>query len=124
MAKIQDLEDRRDAILKQMRSIQFMRRGSISKQYLKVKRKGQPPVKRGPYYVFSRQEENKTISRRLKTPEQLEQAQKEVAEHRRFLTLCKEFEQLTERLCDLKRQKDWAQQEKKRRRSSSSRTRK
>jgi hypothetical protein len=54
--------------------------------------------------VLSRKEGTKTVSERLTTPEQLEQAKQDIAAHKRFVELCKEFEVLTERLGMLTRQ--------------------
>ena len=128
MNTIQELEAKRDRILAEMRSIRSMRRGTLTEQYLRVPHKGKKePVLRGPYYVFSRKEKKKTVGYRLTTPEDLEAARRDVEAHKRFVTLCREFEELTERLGALDRQaKDRGESvgEKKRRRSPSSRTRK
>ncbi len=99
MDVIEGIEARREAVLQEMRSIKSMKRGTINEQYLKVPQKGSSkPALRGPYHVLSRREGNKTVSERLTTPEQLEQARKDVEAHKRFTGLCKEFEGLTERL--------------------------
>lgn len=98
MQTLQEIEGKRDEVLKQMRCIRSMKRGTINEQYLKVPQKGSRPALRGPYYVLSRREGNKTVSERLTTPTQLDQAKTDVAAHRRFVELCKEFEVLTERL--------------------------
>ena len=112
MQAIPEIENRRDAVLQQMRSIRSMKRGTINEQYLKVPQKGSKPVLRGPYYVLSRREGNKTVSERLTTPMQLEQAKMDVAAHRKFVELCKEFEALTERLGMLKRQAEGTEEKK------------
>jgi hypothetical protein len=78
-------------------------------------------VHQGPYYVLSKREGNKTVSKRLRVTE-LEQAQKDVAEYKRFLGLCQEFERLTSRLGELERREQGLEQEKKRFRSPSSKT--
>jgi|SRR5208283_5612813 hypothetical protein len=98
MQTIPQIESQRDQVLQQMRSIRSMKRGTINEQYLKVPQKGAKPALRGPYYVLSRREGNKTISERLKTQIQVQQAKLDVAEHRKFVELCKEFEILTERM--------------------------
>lgn len=104
MNDINQIEKRRDAILKQMQGIRSMERGSITEQYLKVPHKGKKePVLRGPYYMLSRREGKKTVGYRLKTPIELERARRDVEAHKEFKKLCREFEELTERLGKLNR---------------------
>ncbi|MFQ5799793.1 MAG: DUF6788 family protein [Bacteroidota bacterium] len=122
MDSIRDLEARRDSILAEMRSIRTMRRGTINRQFLNVPQKGKKePARRGPYYVFSRCEEGKTVSRRLRSERELQQALQELAQYKRFVALCKEFERLTEKLGDLERHPQDSS-EKKRRKSLSNKT--
>ena len=104
MKTTEEYEARREAILAEMRSLRCMRRGTVAKQYLKVRHKGRDePVVRGPYYTLARWEGGKTVSKRLRSAEELTRAQEERAAHRRFVELCKEFEEVTERLLDLGR---------------------
>jgi len=99
MKTTQELERRREAILEQIRAIRSLKRGSITEQFLEVPQKGKKqPARRGPYYVFSRHQGNKTHSRRLRTPEELEQARQDIEAHQRFVALCREFEEVTEQL--------------------------
>jgi hypothetical protein len=112
-------------ILAEMKSIRSLKRGTVNEQFLRVFQKAmKKPVQRGPYYVFSRydHERGKTLSYRLTTPEQLEQARCDVAAHKRFIALCQEFERLTERLGELERSSTEVRAEKKRRRSPSNAT--
>lgn len=125
MNAIQEVEARREAVLEEMRGMRAMKRGTINEQFLKVPHKGKAkPVRRGPYYVFSRSQGGKTVSQRLAPGPQLEQARKDVAEHKRFVELCGEFERLTERLGELEHHQRDLQSKKKRRKSPSSKTRK
>ncbi len=118
MQTMSEIESRRDAVLQQMRSIRSMKRGTINEQYLKVPQKGSKPALRGPYYVLSRREGNKTVSERLTTTTQLDQAKMDIAAHRKFVELCKEFEMLTERLGMLLRQAEGSEEKKRLRRPS------
>ena len=114
----------RNAVLEEMRSIRAMTRGTINEQFLKVRRKGiREPVSLGPYYVISRYEPEvgKTKSRRLTSEEELEQARQDVAAYQRFVSLCREFEGLTEKLGELERASPEQEAKKKLRSSPSSR---
>jgi len=123
MDTVQELETRRNGILEQMRSIRSMRRGTINEQYFKTRLKGRKGiVHQGPYYVLSRREGQKTTSNRLRSEAELDQARRDVAEYKRFLGLCQEFEGLTARLGELERGEQGLEQEKKRFRSPSSKT--
>lgn len=112
MKTIAEVETRREAVLQQMRSIRSMKRGTINEQYLKVPQKGSEPALRGPYHVLSRREGDKTVSERLTSPQKLEQAKLDVAAHRKFVELCKEFEVLTEQLGFLMRQTEGPEKKK------------
>jgi len=125
MDTVQELEARRDAILEQMRSIRSMRRGTINEQHFKVRLKGTKGVAlQGPYYVLSRREGEKITSKRLRSGPEVEQARRDVAEYKRFLGLCHEFERLTARLGERERGEEDLEQEKKRLRSPLSKTEK
>ncbi len=125
MDTVQELEARRDAILEQMRSIRSMRRGTINEQHFKVRLKGTRGVAlQGPYYVLSRREGKKITSKRLRAGAEVEQAQRDVAEYKRFVALCHEFERLTARLGELEGGDADLREEKKRLRSPLSKTQK
>jgi hypothetical protein len=115
---VQELEARRNAILEEMRLIRSMRRGTINEQHFQTRLKGKRGiVLQGPYYVLSRREGEKTVSKRLRSPAELEQAREDIVAQKRFMTLCREFEQLTRRLGELERQEPDLEEEKKRFRS-------
>jgi hypothetical protein len=124
MTTIHDLESKRDLVLQEMRSIRSMQRGTINEQYLKVHHRGVKEAKTcGPYYVLSRHEPHsgKTRSRRLTSPEEVEQARKDIAAYQRFVALCREFRELTEILGELESSLPVQGAGKKRRRWSSNR---
>ncbi|HKV37804.1 MAG TPA: DUF6788 family protein [Blastocatellia bacterium] len=123
MNTIEAIEARREAIAKEMCSIRSLRRGTISEQYMESKLAGHKQAERlGPYFVLSRREGNKTVSERLRTKPELEQARQDVERHKHFVALCKEFEELTERLGRQERDEPQLGAEKKRRKWPSSKT--
>ena len=123
MDTVQQLEVRRNAVLEEIRSIRSMRRGTISEQYFKTHLKGRRGIAhQGPYYVLSRREGAKTVSKRLRSVAEVEQAQKDVAQYKRFVGLCQEFERLTARLGELERTEGGLESEKKRLRSPLNKT--
>ena len=113
-----EVEIKRDEVLQQMRTMRSMKRGTINTQYLKVPQKDSKPALRGPYHVLSRREGNKTVSERLTTLTQLEQAKKDIAAHRKFVELCKEFEMLPEEMGMLQRQTEGTEEKKQLKRRS------
>ena len=122
METLQQIEVQRLAILEDIKSIRSMRRGAITEQFFQVRRQGQQQTaRRGPYYVFSRHQGSQTVSQRLTTPEALQQAREDVEAFKRFQTLCRDYERLTEKLGELERK---TEQEKKRSKSGSSKTEK
>lgn len=101
---IAEIEQRRKLVLAQMGALRSMRAAALSEQMLPVAHKGhKEPAMRGPYYVLSRRVEGKTHSQRVR-PEELDQVRKDVANHKKFLALCREFEELTERLGAMERE--------------------
>lgn len=95
MFSIQDLKNRKLKILDQIGNIQYMRRGTINEQFLKVPQKGAEPAVRGPYYVLSWNEDGRTRSVRIK-PSELEQIRQDVEAYKHFQALTKEFIEITE----------------------------
>lgn len=100
------IERRRRQILADMESIRSLECATLKDQMIPVHHKGKrEPVLRGPYYVLARWENGRTKSRRVKAGE-LERVKADVANHKRFLALCREYEELTERLGQLEREQD------------------
>jgi len=104
MRRQDDLEAQREALLSQMRLIRSMKRGTLSIRPEKVRRKGQKePVLLGPYPLFVRREGNRSVGRRLRTPQEVAQVREDIAAYDRFMVLCKEFVQATEELGEVER---------------------
>ena len=99
---IASLEGQREKVLQAMRSIRAMRPGAVSEQMLKVKHKGKKePALRGPYYLWQYYEQGNPVRERLCSAQDVARAREEVANYKRFLALCQEFEALTRRLGEL-----------------------
>ena len=125
MCAIRQIEDRRQKILKEMEVIRSMKRATLKEQMLPVKHKGKKePVMRGPYYVLAYWENGKTHSRRV-PKEELAEVEQDVANHKHFVALCREYEDLTQKLGQLERQADVLEETvKKKPKSRSNRTKK
>jgi hypothetical protein len=92
------IELRRQQVAEQMLRLGPMKRGTLNEQYLAAAHKGPgKPVLRGPYYVLSRKEGGKTVSRRV-CAEDIERTRQQISRYSRFLELCREFAELSERL--------------------------
>lgn len=125
MNTMEEIERKRMEILQRMGEMRSMRRGTVNEQFFEVKQKGKKePALRGPYYVLSRREGKKTVSKRLTSQKELENARKDIDAQKQFRELCRQFEELTERLGEFERDLDEGSREKKSRRSPSRKTRK
>ena len=123
MRTIEEVERRRRGVAEQMLAIRSMERGSVASQVMPRRRRGEKEaVLRGPYYVLARWEKGKTVSRRLRTREAVEEARKDTQSYRQFTRLCEEFEGLTRELGQLERGLPEGQESKKNSRSRWSRT--
>jgi len=62
------LQHQRQQLLQQLSGLQELRRGSLTEQFLMVKRKDGSRVQRGPYPLLTRKHGAKTVSLRLTDP--------------------------------------------------------
>ena len=91
-------DERRTAILQEVFELRPLRRGTINEQFLKSVDANGVEHLRGPYFVESRREGTKTVSRRLANGPELERAQVAIANYKKYSALMREFESLTEQL--------------------------
>lgn len=98
------LLERQDTITQELSQIRFMQKGTISHQRVPSERRGAPAgAMRGPYPVLTWKEKGKTRSLRLKNNDEVTWAQQALNNHRRFVALCREYEELGERIaCELR----------------------
>jgi len=100
---IQKLRQARQEILAQIALIEEMRRGSVIRQFLKIKLKGKrKPTLSGPYALFTFQLKGKTISRRLHDLEEIRRLEQQVENYHIFQRLCRRLVEIGEAICQEK----------------------
>lgn len=97
--KIDTLLDKRKVIIEELVSLDRMRRGSIVEQYVETKNKKGEIVRRGPYPLYTYKERGKTVSRRLKNPQEVKVYRRQIETFRRFEALTSELRKIGEALC-------------------------
>ncbi len=103
MSKLSRLHQSRRAILGHIASIEEMRRGSVIRQFFKVKQKGKArPRLRGPYALYTCKTRGKTVGRRLRRPEEIRRLEAQVENYHSFRELCSELVEVAERICEEK----------------------
>ena len=95
------LQQQRQRLLQQLSGLQELRRGSLTEQFLMVKRKDGSRVKRGPYPLLTRKRGQKTVSLRLTDPALVPLYRKQMQAMRQFETVVDRLVQVGEQLSDL-----------------------
>jgi len=90
------LEQQREDVLEQMRSIDRLRRGSLSRQFFKQERGGKTHS-HGPYFVLQSLLHGEKRSERVPA-EMAEQVGQHVKNYQRFQDLAEQFVTLTDRI--------------------------
>ena len=93
---IDQLLQQREQVLQAMRSIDRLRRGCLSRQFLKQRRRGKS-VSAGPYFLLQGFLRGKKFSQRVPA-QQANEVQQQVANYRRFQSLAEEFVTLTDQI--------------------------
>ena len=96
-----NLQHQRQQLLQQLSGLQELRRGSLTEQFLMVKRQDGSRVQRGPYPLLTRKHGPKTISRRLTDPHLVPLYRQQIQALRQFETVVDELVQVGEQLSDL-----------------------
>ena len=96
-----NLEHQRQALLRQLSGLSQLRRGSLTEQFLLVKRKDGSLVKRGPYPLLTRKQGSKTVSRRLTDPQLVPLYRQQIQALRQFETVVDQLVGVGEQLSDL-----------------------
>jgi hypothetical protein len=96
-----NLQQQRQRLLQQFSGLQELRRGSLTEQFLMVKRKDGSRVKRGPYPLLTRKQGQKTVSLRLTDPALVPLYRQQIQAMRQFETVVDGLVQVGEQLSDL-----------------------
>jgi hypothetical protein len=96
-----NLQQQRQQLLQQLSGLQEVRRGSLTEQFLLVKRKDGSRVKRGPYPLLTRKQDQKTVSLRLTDPALVPFYRRQIQAMREFETVVDGLVQVGEQLSDL-----------------------
>ena len=95
------LEQHRQQLLQQLSGLPEIRRGSLTEQFLTVKRKDGSRLKRGPYPLLTRKQGQKTVSQRLTDPALVPLYRRQIQAMRQFETVVDGLVQVGEELSDL-----------------------
>jgi hypothetical protein len=106
MKPLEELEKRREELLKQIGNLGDMRRGTLLERYIPCGKKGchctKPDSKgHGPKYSLTHKVKNKTETKYI-PPEQYEEVREQTENHKRFTKLCQEFLKVNEDICSLR----------------------
>lgn len=106
MSMLSKLREARQQTLSQIAAIEEMRRGSVIRQFLKVKLKGQrKPILSGPYALLTFKQKGKTVSRRLHDLEEVRRLEHQVENYHTFQHLCRRLVEIAEAICKEKEEK-------------------
>lgn len=93
------LEQQRDATLEEMRTIDRLRRGTLSQHYLKKQKAGQT-ITHGPYFVLQGYLSGQKFSQHI-CAQQAPQVEADVKNYQRFQALAERFVTLTDQITQL-----------------------
>jgi hypothetical protein len=103
MRILERLRLRRQELLARIGLIEEMRRGSVTRQFLKVRLKNQAePVLSGPYALFTRKSGGRTVGRRLQDSEEIRRLEQQVENYHAFQGLCRQLVEVSEQICEHK----------------------
>ena len=99
--QLDSLHQKRDRVLQDMKAIDHLRRGTLSKQFFQPK-PGQT-ARRGPYFLLQGFFHGKKFSQRIPA-EEASTVQKQVGNYRRFQSLAEEYVTLSDAITRLESQ--------------------
>ena len=96
-----NLEQQRQALLRQLSALPELRRGSLTEQFLTVRHADGSKVSRGPYPLLTRKEAGKTVSVRLTDPALVPLYRHQIQAMRQFEGVVDQLVRVGEQLGDL-----------------------
>ncbi|SRR6266436_4606402 len=96
-----NLQQQRQALLRQLADLPELRRGSLTEQFLTVQHADGSKVRRGPYPLLTRKEAKKTVSVRLTDPALVPLYRSQIQAMRDFETVVDQLVRVGEQLGDL-----------------------
>jgi len=107
MSILSKLRQTRQQILTQIGLIEEMRRGSVIRQFLKIRLKGQSKSTLvGPYALFTLKKKGRTVSRRLRDLDEIRRLEQQVQNYHTFQHLCRQLVEVGEALCEEKQKEE------------------
>ena len=103
MSVLSKLRQAREQILTQIALVEEMRRGSVIRQFLKIRLKGRSKSTLvGPYALLTLKEKGRTVSRRLRDPDEIRRLEHQVENYHTFQHLCRQLVEIGEAMCEEK----------------------
>jgi len=96
-----NLEQQRQALLRQLSDLRELRRGSLTEQFLTVKHADGSKVRRGPYPLLTRKDAQKTVSVRVTDPALVPIYRQQIQTMRQFESVVERLVRVGEQLGDL-----------------------
>lgn len=101
MATWEELVEKRERLLDEMAALRGMRRGSVLRQFVEDKLEDGSVVRRGPYWLYTYKEGDRTRSRRLPDGDTAQRYLDQIEGCRRFEELCKDLIRVSQQMCDM-----------------------
>jgi hypothetical protein len=100
MNRIEQLKARRRELVAELARLEEVRRGSVVEQFVDAVLKDGRKVRRGPYVLYSFKEKGKTVSRRVRSREEVAMYRRQIEGFRRLRRVMAELVAIGEELSD------------------------
>lgn len=100
MPTSEQIHAERKKLIAELAQLEQIRRGSLTEQMVEVVTRDGQRIKRGPYPLYTVKKRGRTVSRRVKTPEQVQAYREQIERGRRFHQLTTELFRLGEALSE------------------------